>query len=114
MAILEEPIKNLEIIKSRVDCYLSHNHTVIAKQNSKIIGVLQWQIKADPNFGIVEFEEFHVLKKYRNKGIGTELINYAIQSVINCLNKLKIKPRKIFLFVNRKNVASDESSRDSF
>jgi ribosomal protein S18 acetylase RimI-like enzyme len=92
-----------EIIKNRVNCYISHNFTIVAKEKNIIVGVLQWYVKEDPKAGVIEFEEIHVKEEYRGKGIGSMLIKFAIQSVKNYFNKMKIKPRKIFLFVNKEN-----------
>ena len=98
-----EHYKIRKIIENRVDCYLSHNFTVVAKDKNQIIGVLQWNVKEDPKAGVVEFEEIHVSKKYRCKGIGSLIIKFAIRSVENYFKKIKIKPRKIFLFVGKSN-----------
>lgn len=92
-----------EILEHRVDCYLSHNFTVVAKYKDKIVGTLQWYVKEDPKMGIVEFEEIHVLENYREKGIGSLIINFAIQSVKKFFKKIGIKPRRIFLFINENN-----------
>lgn len=101
-----EHYKVEEIIENRVDCYLSHNFTVVAKDGDQIIGVLQWYAKEDPNAGVVEFEEVHVSEDYRGKGVGSLLIEFAIQSVRDYFKEIKIKPRKIFLFVNKENKAA--------
>ncbi len=90
---------NPELLENRIDCFLSHNKTILAKDNDKIIGTLQWHIKEDPNCGVAEFEEFHVLEDYRNKGTGSALIEFGIQSVKDYFNSHEIKPRKIFAFV---------------
>ncbi|MBS3055765.1 GNAT family N-acetyltransferase [Candidatus Pacearchaeota archaeon] len=94
------------LIENRVNCYILHNFTVIARTNNKIIGVLQWYIKEDPRAGVVEFEEVHVSEKYRNKGVGDLLIKFAIRSVRDYFKKIQIKPRKIFLFVEKNNKAA--------
>jgi len=91
------------LIEKRVDCYIHYNHTIVAKNEGKIIGVLQWYVKENPQAGVVEFEEIYIKEEFRNKGIGIRLLRYAIQDVKNYFNELKIKPRKIFLFVNKKN-----------
>lgn len=101
-----EHYKIKEIIENRVDCYLSHNFTVVSKDKNQIIGVLQWYVKEDPNAGVVEFEEVYVSEDYRGKGIGSLLIEFAIQSVKDYFKEIKIKPRKIFLFVNKENDAA--------
>lgn len=88
-----------EILEKRIDCYLSHNFTILAKDDGRIAGTLQWQIKEDPNYGVAEFEEFHVLEEYRNKGIGNSLIEYGIQSVKEFFQGHGIEPRRIFAFV---------------
>lgn len=91
------------IIKNRVNCYLSHNFTIIARDGKRIVGVLQWYVKENPNAGVVEFEETYVSEGYRGKGTGFLLVQYAIESVKNYFNKFKIKPRKIYLFVGEEN-----------
>jgi len=92
-----------KLIERRVDCYISHNFTVVAKDKNKIVGILQWHIKEDPKAGVVEFEEIYVLENYRGRGVGSLLVKYAIQSVEDYFREIKIKPRKIFLFVSKKN-----------
>ena len=96
----------MKLIEKRVDCYLCYNFTVIAKDNGRIVGVLQWYAKENPEDGLAEFEEVFVLKKYRSKGIGSMITGYAIRSVNEYFRKLRIKPRKIFLFVSKKNMAA--------
>ncbi len=95
--------KAKDVIKKRVNCYLSHNFTIVAKDKNKIVGILQWHVKENPMAGVVEFEEVHVLESYRGKGIGSLLIKYAVQSVKNYFTKVRIKPRKIFLLVSGEN-----------
>lgn len=97
---------NKTVGQNRVECYLSHNFTIVAKDRNKIVGILQWHVKEDPNAGTVEFEEIFILERYRGKGVGPVLIEYAIQSVKAYFTNLKIKPRKIFLFVAEKNKAA--------
>jgi len=92
-----------KISKNRVECYLSHNFTIVAKDKNKIIGILQWYIKENPQNGLVEFEEVFVSKNYRNKKIGSLMVEFAIQSVKNFFKKIKINPRRIYLFVSENN-----------
>ncbi len=95
-----------EVLDNRIECYLSHNFTVVAKDKDKIVGTLQWYIKEDPRRGIVEFEEVHVLQDYRSKRIGASLVKFAIQSVKNYFKKIQTTPRRIFLFVSEENEAA--------
>ncbi|MCK4758189.1 MAG: GNAT family N-acetyltransferase [Thermoplasmata archaeon] len=97
---------NPEILESRIDCYLSHNSTILAKDGGKIVGTLQWHIKEDPSCGIVEFEEFHVLESHRGKGIGSALLEKGIQSVKDTFSELGIEPRRIFAFVGTQHDAA--------
>jgi ribosomal protein S18 acetylase RimI-like enzyme len=90
-----------KLINTRVDCYIHHNHTLVAKSGKNIVGVLQWLIKEDPKMGISEFEEIFVNESYRNKGIASMLILEAIKDVKKEFTKLGLKPRKIFLFVSK-------------
>jgi len=96
--------KNEKLIQNRVDCYLKHNHTIIAKDNQKIIGTIQWLIKEDPNQGVVEFEEVNVNLAYQKQGVGSKLMKYSIESVKNFFNQNNIKLRKIYLFVSESNL----------
>lgn len=91
------------IIRHRVSCYLTHNFTVVAKDEDKIVGILQWYVKENPQAGVVEFEEIYILDGYRSEGIGSTLIKFAIQSVRDYFQEIGIRPRKIFLFVNKEN-----------
>lgn len=95
-----------KIIKNRIDCYTSHNFTVIAKDGDKIVGSLQWYVKEDPKAGVVEFEEFFVSKDYRGKGIGAKLISYGVNSVKSYFKKIGIIPRRVFLFTSKSNLIS--------
>lgn len=92
-----------EITRGRVECYLSHNRTIVAKDGNKVVGVVQWYVKEDPKAGVVEFEEFYVLEDYRGQGIGTEIFRTAIESAKNYFNKIGIKLRKIYFFVSESN-----------
>lgn len=94
------------LIANRVDCYVSHNFTVLAKDKEKIIGVLQAYMKEDPKKGVAEFEEMHVLEQYRGKGVGSTLVEFAIDSVKKHFKKMNLKPRRIFLFVADENLAA--------
>jgi len=98
-----EHYKNKWLAKKRVECFLSHNFTVVAKINNKIVGVLQWHIQEVPIRGVVAFEEVHVLKEYRKQGIGSAIIVFAIDCVKKHFKKIGLKPRRIFLFVSKKN-----------
>jgi ribosomal protein S18 acetylase RimI-like enzyme len=95
-----------DYIEKRVDSYLNFNHTIIAKDDAKIIGTIQWLIKEDPNLGVVELEEINVLFGYQKKGIGSQLINTAIDSVKEYFQKNNLNLRKIYLFVSETNLAA--------
>ena len=92
-----------KVINNRVDCYLSHNFSIVAKDKNKIVGILQWHVKENPNQGIVEFEEVFISKDYRGKKIGSLLIEFALKSVKNFFKKIEIDPRRIYLFVSENN-----------
>ncbi|MEI6887243.1 MAG: GNAT family N-acetyltransferase [bacterium] len=97
---------SLDISRNRTDCYLSHNHTIVAKEGSKIVGIIQWCVKEDPNSGVVEFEEFYVLEEYRGKGIGSKILDYSIQLVKDYFLKNKLILRNIYLFVSEDNTSA--------
>jgi ribosomal protein S18 acetylase RimI-like enzyme len=95
-----------DYIEKRVDCYTSCNHTIVAKDNEKIIGTIQWLIKEDPNLGVVEFEEINVVFGYQKQGIGSQLITAAINSVKEFFNQNDLKLKKIYLFVSETNLSA--------
>ena len=92
-----------KLIKSRVDCYLHYHFTVIAKDKSQIVGVLQWHIQENPACGLSEIEEVLIDEKYRGQGIGSKLVSFAIDDIRNYFIELNIRPRKVFLFVGKEN-----------
>lgn len=94
---------NDKLIKSRVECYLNHNFTIIALDKDKIVGTLQWYVKENPNAGVAEFEEVHVLKEYRGRHISSSLVEFGINSVKEYFKSIKINPRRIYLFVGSEN-----------
>jgi len=93
-----------EVLKNRIECYLSHNHTSIAQYDENIVGIVQWHIKEDPNLGVVEIEEVYVREKHRHKGIGSALMEFSLKSIKEYYNSLKIKLRRLLLFVDENNV----------
>lgn len=97
---------NQKLIEKRVDCYLVHNSTVIAKDKNKIVGVLQWHVKENAAQGLAEIEEVLIAESYRGHGIGSLLVSLVIDEIRNSFIELKIKPRKIFLFVGKRNTAA--------
>ncbi len=105
----EQLIKSLKhykfksFIESRVECYLSHNNTIIAIVDNQLIGKVQWYIKEDPNLGVVEFEEIFVVKEFRMKGVGSAILKFSIQTVKDYFKDIGIKSRRIYLFVNENN-----------
>jgi len=95
-----------ELIEKRVDCYLFHNSTVIAKDKNKIVGVLQWHVKENAAHGLAEIEEVLISENYRGQGIGSSLVLFAIDAIRTYYIELNIRPRKIFLFVGKGNTTA--------
>ena len=93
-----------KLIRQRVEIYTSYGFTTIAKDEKKIVGVLQWYVKENPNDGVAEFEEVFVLPDHRGRGIGSMLVSKSISIVKKYFKSLNIKPRKIFLFVGENNI----------
>jgi GNAT superfamily N-acetyltransferase len=90
-----------ELLERRIDCFLSHNITLLAIDEDEIVGTLQWQVKEDPDCGVAEFEEFHVLEDHRGKGVGSLLLEHGIRSVKGYFQEHGIEPRRIFAFVGK-------------
>lgn len=95
-----------DYIEKRVDCYLDGNHTIIAKNDQKIIGTIQWLIKEDPTLGVIEFEEINVIFSFQKQGIGSQLITAAINSAKKYFIQNNLKLRKIYLFVSESNMVA--------
>jgi len=89
--------------KKRVDCFLNHHFTILAKEGHKLVGVLQWLIKEDAGAGVVEIEEVLVLEDYRGQKIGAKLVEFCIKEVREYFKKIKIIPRKMCLCVGKDN-----------
>ncbi|MFX0152476.1 MAG: GNAT family N-acetyltransferase [Candidatus Hodarchaeota archaeon] len=94
-----EHYQNLEIQKNRVECYTSHNKTLLMFIDNNYGGRIQWYVKEDPNFGVVELEEFYVKKEYRRQGFGKKLFQMALTKIQEIVNPLY----SIFLFTNSNN-----------
>ena len=89
---------------ARVDCFLEHNATMLAKDLEKIVGVLQWSIVEDMGAGVVEMQEVMVDKQYRRQGIGSALVAHALSSIQKTYVAQGVVLRKIFLFVAKENL----------
>jgi len=101
--------KNKSYLVKRLDCYLSqYNFTSLAKIDGQIVGVLQGLFKEDPAMGLVEFEEVKILDTAQRKGIGSKLLSFSVDVVKKRFKKMNIPSRKIFLFVNEKNVGAQK------
>ncbi len=69
--------------------------------NNEIIGRIQWYLKEDPRFGIVELEEIFVSERYRYRGYGFKFLKAAI----SIIKKNTIPLHSIYLFVGEENHA---------
>lgn len=90
--------------EQRVECYLKHNSTVVAKDKDKVIGITQWHVKENPCDGLAEVEEVYVANGYRNKGIGKKLVLFALKNATNYFKKNKFKLRRVFVFTSSTNI----------
>jgi len=88
---------------ARVDYFLKYGKTIIAKENREIIGLMQWHVKENPNHGLAEIEEVFVYGAYRGKGVATKLLKFVTKSIRAHFREKKIRARKVFLFVLKKN-----------
>jgi ribosomal protein S18 acetylase RimI-like enzyme len=97
-----------DYIVKRVNCYLGCNHTIVAKDDEKIIGTIQWLIKEDPNLGVVEIEEVNVLMAYQKQGIGSKMMGFTLNSIKKYFQENNLNLRKIYLFVSESNLAAQK------
>jgi ribosomal protein S18 acetylase RimI-like enzyme len=97
-----------DYIEKRVGSYLSCNHTIIAKDNEKIVGTIQWLVKEDPNLGVAEIEEVNVIFNYQKQGIGSKMMEFTISSVKKYFQENNLKLRKIYLFVSESNLITQK------
>ena len=94
--------------RKKQKCYTSHNHTIIVCDSEKIVGLNQWYVKENPQDGLVEFEELHILEDYRGKGIATKLAKFSIESVKEHFAELNIEPKGVYVFITKGNVAVEK------
>ena len=99
-----QDFKDKEAMQNRAECYLTHNNTILAKKGNDIIGKMLWHVKNNPNEGVAEFEELYVFEEFRRKGIGSELIEIAINSVRKYFESIGIESRRIYLFTGEDNL----------
>ena len=96
------------LIINRTENYIKYNHTIVAKDDSKIIGTVQWLIKEDPNQGVVEIEEVNVIMSYQKQGIGSKMMEFCLGSIKKYFQENNLKLRKIYLFVSESNLAAQK------
>ena len=94
------------LIKNRTENYIKYNHTTIAKDDEKIIGIIQWLIKEDPSLGVIEIEEVNVIMSYQKQGIGSKMMEFTINSIKKYFEDNKLYLRKIYLFVSESNLGA--------
>lgn len=92
-----------QFVNKRVNYFLDNNIIAIAEENHKIVGHTFIQIKENPILGVAEFEAVHINEKYRGKGIGSELIKKSIEFTKNYFEKIKVKPRCLYLMTRSNN-----------
>jgi len=93
---------------ARIKYFLNYGKTIIAKEGSELVGLMQWHIKENPRHGLAELEEVFVHKDHRKKGIATKLINFAIASIRKEFAAKNIRARKVMLFVLEENLAAQK------
>jgi ribosomal protein S18 acetylase RimI-like enzyme len=97
-----------DYIEKRVSYYLNCNHIIVAKDNKKIIGTIQWLIKEDPSLGVVEIEEVNVLMAYQKLGIGSKMMGFTLDLIKKYFKENNLNLRKIYLFVSESNLAAQK------
>jgi ribosomal protein S18 acetylase RimI-like enzyme len=95
-----------EFAQKRAYAYTSFANTIIAENNDEFVGMIQWYVKENPQAGVIELEEAFVLEEYRNKGIGSQLIQTSLDSAFDFFTKNNIIPRKAFLLVSKENIGA--------
>jgi len=83
--------------RRRVDCFIEHNYSLLMFVDGQFTGIVQWYVKEDPRLGVVELEELFIQEVYRNKGMGTQLVEKALLEIKKLINPL----HSIFLFIDK-------------
>ena len=97
-----------ELIENRLNFHAANKSTIIAKDQDKLVGIIQWLVKEDPRAGVAELEELFVLEEYRGIGVGAELIKHVLRIIKDYFEERNIKSRKVYLFVAKENVATQK------
>ncbi len=97
---------NSQLIKNRVNFYIDNGRTLLACENEKMLGRIQFYMKEDPADGLFEIEEFYVLDEYRNQGIGQMLVDNALQHMKKFCEENNVNFKTVFAFMNKDNMAA--------
>ncbi|MBU3918342.1 GNAT family N-acetyltransferase [Patescibacteria group bacterium] len=87
-----------ELIKNRLNF-----NTIIAQEDNKIVGLIQWIVKEDPNQGVVELEELFVNPDFRSQGIGKKLVEKVLEIIKTFYIDNNLTLRKVILYVKEDN-----------
>lgn len=90
-------------VKKRIKYYINNHFIILAKENKKITGHLFFQAKEIPKLGVGEFEAVNIHPNYRGQGIGSQLIEKAIEHAKKYFKHKGIKLRCLYLFTRSNN-----------
>ena len=98
--------ENPELLKNRVNFFIDNGRTLLACENEKMLGRIQFYMKENPAEGLFEIEEFYVLDEHRNQGIGKMLVENALEYMRGFCKKNNINFKTAFAFMNKENMAA--------
>lgn len=103
---INEKVTFLDFFKKRANYYIDNSFILLAKEEEEIIGHLFFQVKENITLGVGEIETVNVREDYRRNGIGTALVNKAIEFSEKYFREAGVKPRCIYLMTRSNNEAA--------
>lgn len=78
-------------------------HYLVSDEDSKIIGIVTWQMHGLPKHQLCELDRIAVLPEFRGKGIAERLFNALIEDANKEYKKFGYKLRKLYILTHADN-----------
>jgi ribosomal protein S18 acetylase RimI-like enzyme len=80
----------------------SHNY-IIAKDNSKVVGIVTWAVHGLPKHQLCELDRIAVLPEYQGKGIAKSLFDELVKESSQFFKGKNQRLRKLYLLTHSNN-----------
>lgn len=103
---VNEKVTHLDFFKKRITYYIYNGFILLAREEKDLIGHLFFQVKENINLGVGEIETVNVHEDFRGKGIGTALVEKAIEFAEKHFNNAGVKLRCVYIMTRSDNKAA--------